>query len=329
LSSLKRLDVSSNRRIADVTPLAGLRRLEELNLSRTAVSDLGPLAELTSLRTLRIDELQPSAFATLAPAAGPQVFGTRLLPSLRGTPIAGQLFRECEECPVMVVIPDGEFMMGSAGREGQHSEQPFHKVTIRRRFAMGKYEVSFAEWDACIAGGGCSHAVNDWGQGRDSRPVAEMGWEGAQQFIAWLSGRTGAPYRLPSESEWEYAARAGANTRYPWGDEPGTNRANFRDSGSRWSAGMVAPVGRFEPNAFGLHDMIGNVMEWVQDCWNADYRGGPTDGAARETGDCSRRVVRGGAVNDESAIISSANRSGSLSGGEWLYTGFRVARTLR
>jgi formylglycine-generating enzyme required for sulfatase activity len=243
---------------------------------------------------------------------------------------AGESFRDCDQCPEMVVIPGGNFMMGSPeseeGRSGD--EGPQHPVTFARPFAVGKYEVTFDEWDACVAAGGCKERPADQAWGRGKRPVINVSWDGAQQYVAWLAKKTGRGYRLLSEAEWEYAARAGFATRYPWGDEPGINRANFNGSGSQWSGKQTAPVGSFQPNPFGLHDMIGNVWEWTQDCWNDSYKGAPEDGRAWETGDCGRRVVRGGSWDYGPQGCRCAIRNWFEPGVRDSNLGFRLARTL-
>jgi formylglycine-generating enzyme required for sulfatase activity len=199
--------------------------------------------------------------------------------------------------------------MGSAEGTGRPDERPQHEVVIPRPFAVGRYALTFAEWDVCTAAGGCRHQPDDYGWGRGGQPVINVSWEDVQDYIAWLRALTAKPYRLLSEAEWEYAARAGSRTRYPWGDEPGTSRANFIGSGSRWSGEKTAPVGSFEPNAFGLFDMSGNVEEWVQDCWNDDYRGSPLDGSAWEDGDCAYRVMRGGSWNGGPRLAESVARN--------------------
>ena len=155
-----------------------------------------------------------------------------------------------------------------------------------------------------------------------------VSWNDSVAFVKWLSEKTGKPYRLPSEAEWEYAARAGTTTRYPWGDDPGENRANFHDSGSRWSGEQTSPVGSFEPNAFGLYDMIGNVWEWLQDCWNDSYKGAPRDGRAWESGDCGLRVVRGGSWYDNPGNARVASRVRIEPTIRVSDLGFRLARTL-
>lgn len=249
-------------------------------------------------------------------------------PSRATSVVAGETFRDCDQCPEMVVVPAGSFTMGSPRGEGSDDERPQHEVTIARAFAVGKYPITFDEWDACVAAGGCKYKPEDAGWGRSRRPAINVSWNDAQEYVAWLSKKTGKPYRLLSEAEWEYAARGGTTTRYPWGDEPGTNRANFRDSGSQWSGKQTAPVGSFDPNKFGLHDMIGNVWEWTQDCWNDSYKGAPADGSAWESGNCGLRVVRGGSwsngpVNARVAIrgrVAPSYRSSNQ--------GYRLARTL-
>jgi formylglycine-generating enzyme required for sulfatase activity len=239
---------------------------------------------------------------------------------------SGDVFQECAECPEMVVIPEGSYNMGSPPGEGNSNERPQHMVTIARSFAVGRYEVTLDEWDACVSAGGCQRD-----QGRGRHPVNNVSWRNAQEYITWLSKKTGGHYRLLSEAEWEYAARAGTTTRYHWGDEPGGNRANFVGSGSKWSNKEPAPVGSFELNRFGLYDMIGNVSEWVQDCWKNSYAGVPTDGSAWDDGSCSRRVVRGGSWNGSPEDARAANRgAGGLLPVNVRYgkLGFRVSRTL-
>ena len=200
----------------------------------------------------------------------------------------GDSFRECaKDCPEMVVVPAGEFMMGSPpGEKGRYdNEGPQHPVTIKRPFAVSKYEVTFADWDACVSVGGCPQEgrADDSGWGRGNRPVIDVSWDDAKAYVAWLSRMTGKPYRLLTEAEYEYAARAGTTTAYPWGDEIGENNANCNGCGREWLR-QTAPVGSFAPNAFGLHDMLGNVWVWVEDCYHATYDGAPPDGDGRRRG---------------------------------------------
>ena len=245
----------------------------------------------------------------------------------RAVPEAGKIFRDCPHCPEMVVVPAGSFMMGSPSwEEGRYdTEEPRHRVTIGSSFAVGVYEVTFEEWEACQSCG--DHP--GWARGR--RPVFNVSWDDAQSYVEWLSRETGKAYRLLSESEWEYAARAGTETRYWWGDDIGRNRANCDGCGSRWDsdrrAARAAPVGSFEANAFGLHDVHGNVLEWVQDCWNDTYAGVPNDGSARQSGNCFRRIIRGGSWGHGPELARAAMRFWGDTGARELFVGFRVART--
>ena len=242
-------------------------------------------------------------------------------------PGAGDVFRDCDGCPEMVVIPSGEFQMGSpASEEGRYdSEGPQHRVTLKS-FALGVTEVTFDEWDACVRDGGCNgYRPDDRGWGRGSRPVINVSWEDAQAYASWLSAETGAAYRLPSESEWEYAARAGTTTPFHTGATISVYQANFQDERNRTLyVGMF-----FAPNVFGLYNVHGNVREWVEDCWHDNYRGAPSDGTAWvRGGNCSRRVLRGGSWYNLPRSLRSAARHRDSTEYRYSFAGFRVARTL-
>ena len=253
------------------------------------------------------------------------------LQALRKRYPPGTIVRDCEQCPEMVVVPAGRFRMG-----GDYSdEQPVHEVTIAIPFAAGKYEVTFAEWDACVAAGGCTHRPDDEGWGRGSRPVINVSWKDAQEYVSWLSRKTGKTYRLLSEAEWEYVARAGTTTEYWWGNEADHAHANYGSDEccegmaagkDRWE--HTSPVGSFKPNAFGLYDTAGNVYEWVEDCQNDSYAGAPGDGRAWTSGSCDERVRRGGSWGNTPRVIRSAYRVRDGSGSRGYDSGFRVARTL-
>ncbi len=238
----------------------------------------------------------------------------------------GSVFRDCEQCPEMVVIPTGRFQMGDVSGAGIGYERPVHRVTIEYPFAVGKYEVTFAEWDACVAAGGCSHRRDS--EGRGTRPVNYVSWKDAQEYVQWLSRETGKPYRLLSEAEWEYVARAGTTTTYWWGNALGTNKANCNGCGSQWDNKRTAPVGSFTANAFGVFDTAGNVWEWVEDCWHANYEGAPADGRAWTSEDCTYRVVRGGSWYDNPEFMRPAHRNRNNPGDRGNEDGFRLARTL-
>ena len=209
-------------------------------------------------------------------------------------------FRDCAVCPQMIEVPAGSFVMGARfGEEGaDDNELPRRPVTIGYPLAIGVYEVTFAEWDACVADGGCGgYSPDDEGWGRGALPVVNVRPDDAQGYVEWLSGETGAGYRLLSEAEWEYAARAGTDTRYAWGDSIGIGRAHCSGCGTRREFDWLAPVGSFAPNAFGLYDMHGNAWEWTEDCWNSRYDregGSPTDGSPWLSGNCDLNVLRGG-----------------------------------
>ena len=228
----------------------------------------------------------------------------------------------------MVVLPTGRFRMGDLDGDGYGDERPVHTVTISRPIAMGRYPVTFEDYDRYVSATGAERPADaGWGRGR--RPVIRVNWHDAKAYAAWLSEQTGKRYRLPSESEWEYAARAGTETAYSWGDEIGVNRANGRGCGSNWRGRQTSPVGSFEPNAFGLYDMHGNVCEWVEDCWHDNYEGAPTDGSAWTSGgDSSRAVVRGGSWSGDPRVLRSAFRGRGWPSGRFNDSGFRLVQDL-
>lgn len=279
----------------------------------------------------------PEADATVSRLDGATVFlATR--PS-RLAPLSA--FRECGVCPEMVVLPPGTFTMGSPRNEAGRSEDEGPRVVVRvAPFAIGRAEVTFALWDACAADGYCRAIAEgdggDQGWGRAQRPVITVSWadvtgEGVAEagFLAWLNSRdgvVGAPYRLPSEAEWAYAARAGTSTRFSFGDD------EARLAAHGWfamnSAGRTQPVARLAPNAFGLFDVHGGVFEWTQDCWRETLEGRPRDGAAVTAAGCRVAVVRGGAWSNAPRSLRSAERGWSFRGDGDVSIGFRVARGL-
>ena len=229
--------------------------------------------------------------------------------------------------PEMVVIPAGSFWMGCvSGIDCDDDEKPVHSVRIES-FEMSKYEVTFEEYDRFTNATGRERADDEgWGRGR--RPVINVSWYDAAAYAAWLSSRTGKTYRLPSEAEWEYAARAGTTTQYSWGNDIGVNRANCKGCGSQWDNKQPAPVGSFSANSWGLHDLHGNVYEWVQDCWNNSYEDAPDDGSAWKSGDCNIHVVRGGWWRSHPSVLRSACRGGSDGArDDYFDLGFRVVRS--
>lgn len=248
-----------------------------------------------------------------------------ILPAGAQVPEPGEVFRDCPECSEMVVVPSGDIEIGS---NDTPYEKPIHKVTIAKPFAIGRREVSFAEWDACVTDGGCRHRPDDRGWGRGAHPVIDVSWDDAQAFITWLSQKAQKRYRLPSEAEWEYAARAGTVTGFWWGRAVGANNANCEDCSPTPARKSVAG-GTFRPNGFGLYDTAGNVAEWVEDCWNDTYRGAPNNGTAWTQGQCRQRVLRGGSFSSRSTVIRSAARFRYDRDVRYYANGFRVARDLQ
>jgi formylglycine-generating enzyme len=299
---------------------------------------------------------------------------TTLPPARAQTPAPGTSFRDCSNsCPEMVVVQPGRFTMGAAaGEEARENlpnqlrgrSVPQHLITIRHKLAIAKFDVTRDEYaqfvaetnrpdpDSCITvnapGTGFIATNGNWHSpgfpqtGRD--PVVCVSWDDAQAYVAWLSAKTGHVYRLPTEAEWEYAARAGTTTarydsanptelcRYSNVGDLDYSEQHPGDSGvnraCRDGYAFTSQVARFPPNQFGLYDMLGNVMDWNEDCWNANYSGAPTDGTAWQSGDCSRRVVRGGSWDADLSVVRSANRRGIPASNRITTFGFRVARTL-
>ena len=257
------------------------------------------------------------------------------LPILR----VGDIIRDCPECPEMVVVPAGAFEMGAQqSEEGTFfgAEGPIRRVEVLQYFAIGKFEVTFAQWDACVADGGCdNYRPSDMGWGRGDRPAINIAFEDAQAYVAWLSRKTGQPYRLPSEAEWEYAARAGTTTAYHFGATISAEQVNagvFRyhiDEQNRDFRDRTVPVGSFPANAFGLHDVHGNVAEWVEDCWNGSYVNAPPDTRVLTSGNCNFRMTRGGSWGLSLTSARSAARAQTYTGkgnGKDV-NGFRVVRS--
>jgi formylglycine-generating enzyme required for sulfatase activity len=236
----------------------------------------------------------------------------------------------------MVVIPAGRFVMGGGKGEKGHAkeEEPQHEVTVPSPLAVSKFEVTFDEWEACALEGGCKkYRPDDGGWGRGKRPAIYVSYDDAKAYIDWLRQKSGKPYRLLSEAEWEYAARGGTNTPFAEGETLAPTQANFDASllpgakGRGTYEGKSMEVGSFPANPYGLSDMEGNVSEWVEDCWNPSHAGAPTDASARG-GDCARRVAKGGGWYYEADFARPAARMNYPKGSRLNVVGFRVARPL-
>jgi formylglycine-generating enzyme required for sulfatase activity len=272
----------------------------------------------------------PPPAAEVAKPAPPPAPAPTPAPSLAATapsavaPEPGEVFRDCQDCGEMVVVPAGEFNMGG----DTPYEKPEHRVTIATAFAIGRREVTFDEFDLCVSARACRQPPDDHGWGRGTQPVIEVSWDDAKAFVGWLARRTGRKYRLPSEAEWEYAARGGTMTAFWWGREVSSGHANCEDCGGT-PPRQTLPVGSFRPNGFGVFDTAGNAAEWVEDCWNDTYRNAPRDGSAWTTGQCRQRVLRGGSFASRSNVIRSGARFRYDQDVRYYANGFRVARDLK
>jgi formylglycine-generating enzyme required for sulfatase activity len=263
-----------------------------------------------------------------APAGGPGEISAM---------IPGTTFKDCSDCPEMTVVPAGRLIMGSPETDSgrREAEGPTHEVVISRPFAVGKYEVTLGQFRQFVRETKRNMSGTCWEDKRwtpsDQHPVVCVSWDDAKAYAKWLTDKTGRPYRLLSEAEWEYAARAGTSTAYWWGDEVkqgGKIWANCKGCGGKWDGEETAPIGSFEPNAFGLYDTAGNVDEWVEDCWNDNYTGAPTDGAGWTSGNCRARVLRGGSRYGTPQNVRSAHRDMLNADFRGYDDGVRLARTL-
>jgi formylglycine-generating enzyme required for sulfatase activity len=297
-----------------------------------------PNGQFALIARSKLAQLQPKApeRAAARDQAGRQTAAAKpeQSPGLAGNPAASSPassspqapaapIRDCPSCPELVLIPAGTMMMGST--EGFAFEAPVHEVTISKPFYMGRREVTFDEWDACLREGGCQYRPGDRGQGRGLRPASDLDWNDAKAYVAWLSRKTGKTYRLPTEAEWEYAVRAGTKTAYYWGNAVEKDRANCAGCNSQ-PLNQTVPTGTFPPNGFGLLDMAGNAAEWVEDCWEDSYKSAPKDGSAFVKPDCRERVLRGGSFNNDQRFVRTAARFKYDFDVRYYTNGFRVVR---
>ena len=254
------------------------------------------------------------------PATAPETERTLNLQVLRDRLKSGG------EGPEMVVLPAGSFRMGDVQGGGDKNELPVRTVRIQKSFAIGRYEVTFEDYDQFAKATG-RNLPSDQGWGRGRRPVIYASWQDAVEYAKWLSEQTGKRYRLPTEAEWEYAARGGKETAYWWGKDLVEGMANCNTCGSLWDNKQTAPVGSFKPNSYSLYDTAGNVYEWVQDCWHEHFTGAPTNGSAwlqENGGNCVKRVFRGGAFNFRREELRSSFRTAYDSVYREFTNGFRL-----
>jgi formylglycine-generating enzyme required for sulfatase activity len=238
---------------------------------------------------------------------------------------AGSDIRDCPTCPVLSVIAPGAFTMGS--NSSDPSEKPPRRVTVDTPFAIGRTEVTVEQWNACVDAGACPR-VTDTARAPNT-PARDISWDDAQLYVKWLTKVSGKPYRLPTEAEWEFAARGGTSSRYSWGDDMRRGSANCKDCGDPWQADGPAPVASFAANAYGLHDMNGSVWEWVEDCWHSSYKNAPADARAWTESFCPVHVIRGGSWRDGASYMPVTTRfkyDGSVRHSQ---NGFRVVREMK
>ncbi|WP_414474076.1 SUMF1/EgtB/PvdO family nonheme iron enzyme [Microvirga sp. M2] len=272
---------------------------------------------LTGVLPIPIPEANP---APVAPPANPQVAAVPPPQPLTRPVEFGTTFRDCQGCPELVRLAGGSFRMGS---NEDPSEAPAHPVTVKP-FALGRYPVTVGEWNRCVAASACPVPLN----GDAAAPARNLSWVDALQYVAWLSKSTGQDYRLSSEAEWEYAARAGTSSRYWWGDKVVPKMANCKGCGEPYDPRQPTQVGSFPANPLGLHDMTGGVAQWVADCWHPNYHGAPADGSAWTEPNCRENVLRGGSWRNDASYVRSSSRAYYDSGVRYPAHGFRVARSL-
>jgi formylglycine-generating enzyme required for sulfatase activity/class 3 adenylate cyclase len=257
----------------------------------------------------------PQAEPKQQPAAAEPKSGVASAPVSPATPGAPRASAVRE--PEMLPLRGGTFVMGS---NDEASEKPVHQVTIKP-FAISKYPVTVREWNECAAAKACTFTA----AGKDDAPVTNVSWSDAKQFVGWLAAATQKPYRLPSEAEWEYAARGGTQSKYWWGDQLQPGMANCKNCADVATAEQPVKVGSFKPNPFGLYDMGGGVDQWVEDCWHKTYQGAPSDGSPWGAGDCSSHVIRSGSWRNDATYVRPANRDSYDTNVRYPTHGFRIA----
>lgn len=298
---------------------ARIARLRAAGTKGPAVAETAPPAA-ASTKPAREKET-PAKPAAPAPSASAPATAATSRPAAAGPEV-----KDCPDCPALISLPAGSFTMGS--NSSDPSEKPPHQVTVGAPFAIGKYEVTVEQWNSCVDGGGCQK-VAPASNGNDNAPIRDVSWDDAQQYVKWLSTTSGKEYRLPTEAEWEYAARGGTTTRYWWGDQMATGKANCKDCGQPWTNDGPANVGTFAANPYGLHDTNGSVWEWVSDCWHNTYKDAPADGRSWDQPNCNVRVIRGGSWREGAPYMVSSTRFKYDASVRHSQNGFRVARSVK
>ena len=301
-----------------------------------------PKGRFVALARARIDRLRAAApKSAVVPSTTPEAPATKAAPQkARPAPAvpppappattakatAGNEVNDCPACPALISVPPGSFTMGS--NSSDPSEKPAHQVAVNTSFAIGKYEVTVQQWNACADAGACPR-VTQAANTSPNAPMRDVSWDDALQYVKWLSTVSGKPYRLPTEAEWEYAARGGTNTRYWWGEQLVPGKANCKDCGQPWRVDGPANVGTFAANPYGIYDMNGSVWEWVGDCWHNSFKDAPADGRAWDQPNCNVRVIRGGSWREGASYMVSSTRFKYDASVRHSQNGFRVARSTK
>ncbi|MBD8533206.1 MULTISPECIES: formylglycine-generating enzyme family protein [unclassified Massilia] len=294
----------------------------------------GRFAALAQARLARLRAPPPLATQSHATGSAPPAAKTPPKPvapapapaSPATAPRNGGEIRDCQSCPALVALPTASFTMGN--NTSDPSERPAHKVTIGAPFAIGKFEVTVQQWTACVTANGCPRVPLS-PETSASAPMRDLSWDDAQQYVKWLGMISGQPYRLPTEAEWEFAARGGAATPYWWGAQMAQGKANCKDCGQPWNSERPANAGSYPPNGYGIHDTSGSVWEWVADCWHNNYKDAPADARTWDEPGCRVRVIRGGSWREGAAYMVTSTRFRYDASVRQSQNGFRVARSIK
>ncbi|MBI1890561.1 MAG: formylglycine-generating enzyme family protein [Burkholderiales bacterium] len=323
------LQTYPNGRFAPLARARMARLKAEAQKTAPAAPPSSPPAAKVPTTPARPAPAAPPTKPAAAPAAKPEPPAAsapvKSAPDKPPIPVAGlREIKDCPTCPALVALPAGSFTMGS--NSSDPSEKPAHAVTLAAPFAIGKTEVTVEQWKACADAGGCPQITANGSPA--ASPMRDVSWDDAQQYAKWLAKQTGKPYRLPTEAEWEYAARGGTSTPYWWGTAMKTGNSNCKECGAPWQSSAPSKVASFAANPYGLYDMNGGVWEWVADCWHSTYKGAPADGRAWDEATCREHVIRGGSWREGANYMLSTTRFKYDASVRHSQNGFRVARSM-
>ncbi|SAK65921.1 serine/threonine kinase [Caballeronia hypogeia] len=312
---------------------ARIERLRAAGNAKPAASSTAPAPPaVTATPAAPAPKPAPASTAAApAPAPKPPPATTAAAPAAvkAASKAASGEIKDCPSCPVLIPLSPGSFTMGS--NNDDPAEKPPHRVSIAHPFAIGKYEVTVEQWNACTDAGACTRIAPDAESSTPppaNSPMRNVSWDDANVYVKWLSKVAGKSYRLPTEAEWEYAARGGTQSTYWWGDQMKKGTADCKDCGDPYKPDAPTPVGSFAANPYGLYDVNGSVWEWVADCWHSSYKSAPADGRAWDDPSCSVRVIRGGSWREGAAYMQSATRFKYSASVRQSQNGFRVVRDM-